>query len=122
VFKNDSASGILIRAFYSSNSVTVALYGNKGGRTCRAEGPNILERIPPETEVIADPSLPAGQEKMLESGHTGYVVENFRIINTPGQPEKRERYVERYSATKTKIARGTGAAPPPPSTPAVPPA
>ena len=29
---------------------------------------------------------------MIEEGHTGYVVENFRIINTPGQPEKRERY------------------------------
>ena len=48
---------------------------------------------------------------MIESGHTGYVVENFRIINTPGQPEKRERYVERYSASPTKIARGTGGAP-----------
>ena len=36
---------------------------------------------------------------MIESGHTGYVVENFRIINTPGQPEKRERYVEHYSAS-----------------------
>ncbi len=125
VFKNDSASGIMIRAFYSSTSVTVAMYGNKGGRTCRAEGPHVLETIPSENEFVDDPGLPAGQQKLLESGHTGYVVENFRIIDTPGQPEKRERYVERYSPTKTKIARGTGGAPPPapaaPTTPVVPP-
>ena len=86
-------------------------YGNKAGRSCRAEGPHILQTIPPETEYVDDPSLPAGQTKTLESGQHGYVVENFRIISTPGQPDKRERYVEHYSMTKNKIARGTGGAP-----------
>lgn len=128
VFKNDSASGILLRAFYSSTSVTVAMYGNKAGRSCRAEGPHVLQTIPPETEYVDDPTHPVGYQQVLETGHTGYVVENFRIISVPGQPDKRERYAEHYSATKTKIARGTGgaAAPPPPAatapaTPAAPP-
>jgi vancomycin resistance protein YoaR len=122
VFKNDSASGILIRAFYSSTSVTIAMYGNKGGRSCHAEGPHVLQTIPPETEYVDDPTHPVGYQKVLETGHTGYVVENFRIISVPGQPDKRERYAEHYSTTKTKIARGTGgAAPPTPTatTPAV---
>jgi vancomycin resistance protein YoaR len=119
VFQNDSASGILIRAYYSSSSITISFYGNKAGRSCRAEGPNILQTIPSEPEYVDDPALPAGTTKVLESGHTGYVVENFRIIDTPGQPEKRERYAEHYSATKTKIARGTGAATPP-ATPTAP--
>ena len=35
-FRNDSHSGVLIRAFYSGTSVTVALYGSKEGRSCRA--------------------------------------------------------------------------------------
>jgi vancomycin resistance protein YoaR len=118
-FRNDSSSGVLIRTYYSSTGITVSLYGNKEGRSCRAEGPHILQTIPPEVEYVADPALPAGQEKPIESGHTGYVVENFRIISRPGQPDKRERYVERYSMSKTKIARGTGGAPP--STTAPPP-
>lgn len=120
-FQNDSASGVLIRTSYTAGSITVALYGNKGGRTCRAEGPNVLQTIPPTPEYVDDPTLPAGQMRTIAEGQTGYVVENFRIIDTPGQPQKRERYTERYSATKTKIARGTGGAPalppPAPSTP-----
>jgi vancomycin resistance protein YoaR len=121
-FKNDSSSGILIRASYSSSSITVAFYGNKGGRSCRAEGPHILQTIPPEPEYTDDPALPVGTNKVTETGHTGYVVENFRIISVPGQPDKRERYAEHYSATKTKILRGTGGAAPPPTatTPAPP--
>jgi vancomycin resistance protein YoaR len=123
-FRNDSASGVLIKAYAGSSSVTVAFYGNKGGRSCRAEGPRILQRIPSAPEFIDDPTLPAGQQKTIAAGHEGLVVENFRIISMPGQPDKRERYVERYAATKTKIARGTAppAAPPPAPLPAAPPA
>jgi vancomycin resistance protein YoaR len=113
-FRNDSNSGVLIRAFASDTSVTVALFGNKEGRSCRAEGPNILETIPIEPEFVDDPTLPVGKEKQISSGSIGYVVENFRIISRPGQPDIRERYVERYSMAKAKIARGTG--PPPPTT------
>ncbi|MGZ4734876.1 MAG: VanW family protein [Acidimicrobiia bacterium] len=123
-WKNDSSSAVLIKAFYSSGSITVAYYGNKGGRSCRAEGPHILQTIPPETVYVDDPTLPAGTNKVTKSGETGYVVENFRIISVPGQPDKREHYVERYSATKTQINRGTGGAPAPSpaaATPAVPP-
>ena len=46
--------------------MTVALYGNKEGRSCRAEGPTVLETIPIEKEYIDDPALPIGTEKELE--------------------------------------------------------
>ncbi|MGZ4676121.1 MAG: VanW family protein [Acidimicrobiia bacterium] len=121
-FRNDSHSGVLIRTFYDGTSITVALYGNKEGRSCRAEGPHILQTIPIEPEYVDDPTLPVGTEKELSHGSIGYVVENFRIISRPGQPDVRQRFVERYSMAKVKIARGTG---PPPSTtttaPVVPP-
>jgi hypothetical protein len=80
--------------------------------------------IPSPPEYIDDPALPLGQQKTISVGHTGYVVENFRIISTPGQPDKRERYLEKYAATPTKIARGTAppAPAPPPAAPAPAPA
>jgi len=119
-FRNDSRSGLLIRTSYTGTSVTVSFYGNKEGRSCRAEGPNILETIPVEKAYIDDPTMLTGKEKQLTSGEVGYVVENFRIISRPGQPDVRERYVERYSMAKAKVARGTG--PPPTTTTTTPPA
>ena len=45
-FRNDTKSGVLIRTFYDNGSITVSLYGDKEGRRCTAEGPNILQTIP----------------------------------------------------------------------------
>ena len=59
-FRNDSHSGVLIRTSYCGTSVTVSLYGNKEGRSCRAEGPHVLQTIPIEPEYVDDPSLPVG--------------------------------------------------------------
>lgn len=123
-FRNDSRSGVLIRVGYTSTSVSVSFYGNPEGRSCRAEGPTILETIPIAVEYVDDPALPIGTEKMLAPGALGYVVENFRIISRFGVPDVRERYVERYSMAKAKVARGTGPpapAPPPGIPPAIPP-
>ena len=116
-FRNDTKSGVLIRTFYDNGSITVSLYGDKEGRRCTAEGPNVLQTIPIETEYTDDPTLPAGKEKELSAGHTGYVVENFRIIHRDGQPDVRQRFVERYSMGKRKVARGTA---PPVTTPTTP--
>ena len=120
-FRNDSHSGILIRTSYSDTSITVSFFGNKEGRSCRAEGPTILQTIPVADEFVDDPSLPAGTLKQLGHGSVGYVVENFRIISRPGVPDVRERYVESYSMAKNKVARGTGPAAgvPPPAGPPV---
>ena len=125
-FRNDSHSGILIRTSYSDTSVTVSFYGNKEGRSCRAEGPNVLQTIPVTDEFVDDPALPTGTLKQLAHGSVGYVVENFRIISRPGVPDVRERYAESYSMAKNKVARGTGPAdlvppPPVPGAPAAPP-
>ena len=117
-FRNDSHSGILIRTSYTGTSLTVSFYGNKEGRSCRSEGPNILQTIPIEIEYVDDPTLPLGTTKELAPGSVGYVVENFRIISRPGLPELRERYAENYSMAKAKVARGTGPPAAPPATPA----
>jgi vancomycin resistance protein YoaR len=129
-FRNDSPFGVLIRTSYSGTSVTVSLYGNKGGRTCTADGPHVLQTIPIEPEYIDDPALPVGTQKLISHGSTGYVVENFRIIHYGDnqQPDIRQRFRERYSMAKAKIARGTGlptttttVPPPPVAPPATPP-
>ncbi len=108
-FQNDSGSGVLITTSYTATSVTVAYYGNREGRTVRAEGPNVLEEIPVEVVYEDTPLLPAGQEMQAsgESGYTGYRVENFRIIERPGAEPTRERFYWEYDMRPRKILRGT---------------
>jgi len=106
-FQNDSNSGILIRTSYSSTAITVTLYGAKEGRSVKAEGPNVLERVEAETEYVEDPTLAPGTAKQIQEGHPRIVVENFRIISRPGQVDKRERYRWTYEMMKRKVARNT---------------
>jgi hypothetical protein len=114
-FRNDSKHGILIRTGYSDSSITVNFYGDKEGKIVRAEGPNVLATRPPTDELIDWPLLPAGKRELAEHGYTGYDVENFRIIERPGQAPVRQRFFWRYKMIPNKILVGTGA-PPPPST------
>ncbi len=124
-FQDDSNSGVFIRTSYTATSITVSFYGNKEGRTVKAEGPNILETVPLTTETIDTPFFPPGSER-TEVGYTGYKVENFRVVSRPGQPDKRERYLWTYDMVPTKVYRGLQPAAPPttttgPAAPAAPP-
>lgn len=106
-FKNDSNSGILIRTSVGSSSVSVTLYGNKEGRTVKLEGPVELARTPIETEYTDDPSLDVGIERQVQGGYPGIVVENYRTVDRPGKPGKKERYRWTYNMVPRKVIRGT---------------
>ncbi|MGH8983118.1 MAG: VanW family protein, partial [Acidimicrobiia bacterium] len=109
-FKNNSSSGVLIKTSYTDASITVSYYGNREGRIVTAEGPNVVETIPIETVYEDTPLLPAGQQVPAEgeNGYVGYKVENFRIIERPGQAPVRERFYWEYDMRPVKILRGTG--------------
>jgi vancomycin resistance protein YoaR len=109
-FQNDSSSGVLIKTSYTDTSITVSFYGNREGRIVTAEGPNVLEEIPIQTVYEDTPLLPAGQQAQAEGegGYVGYKVENFRIIQRPGQPPVRERFYWEYDMRPITILRGTG--------------
>jgi vancomycin resistance protein YoaR len=133
-FKNDTASGVLMRTAYSSTSITVTFYGNVEGRKARAEGPDVLKTVPPVMQYVDDPSLPPGSTRPLQHGATGYDVNVYRVISRPGRPDVREQYFTHYQMFPDKIARGVapgtpttappalaGSVPPPEPSGAVPP-
>ena len=108
-FRNDSGSGVLIITSHTPTSVTVKFFGNREGRTVRAEGPFVLEEIPIGVEYVDNPFLPAGVEQPIEgeTGFVGYRVENFRVIERPGQAPVRERFAWTYDMRPRRIHRGT---------------
>jgi hypothetical protein len=75
----------------------------------------VIEEIPVGVEYVDTPLLPPGQEMPVpgETGFTGYKVENFRVIQRPGQPDQRERFYWEYDMRPRKILRGAAAPPPP---------
>ena len=120
-FRNDTPNGVLIRTAVSGTSVTVSLYGDNGGRTVTAEGPNVLETIPIVDECF-DPATTPPQKAVSTAGHTGYVVENFRIIRFADGSTKRQRFSERSQMPPKRFpcpgAGPTGpSGPPPPEVP-----
>lgn len=106
-FRNDTEAGILVRTGYTESAITVTFYGDTQGRTVTKEGPNILEERAIETEYVDWPMLPVGEEDEIDSGHTGYTAEVFRIIKRPGQEPERQRFVWSYRMLPRKILRGT---------------
>jgi vancomycin resistance protein YoaR len=108
-FVNDSRSGVLIHTSYTDTSITVTFYGDREGRSVRAEGPKILATHVPDgtVEQVNDPNLPAGRV-IREPAFNGYDVEVFRVIDRPGQPPRRERFFTRYKSSNPKVIRGTG--------------
>lgn len=106
-FKNDSNSGILIRTGLGSTSVSVTLYGNKEGRTVKLEGPVELGRTEIATQYTDDPNLEVGVEKEVQKGYPGIVVENYRTVDRPNNPGRKERYRWTYNMIPRKVIRGT---------------
>jgi vancomycin resistance protein YoaR len=97
-FQDDSGAGVLVTCSYTDASITVTYYGNKEGKVVEAEGPIVLEQTPPTTECV-DPAAAQG-----EAGYTGYRVENYRVINQPGRPGRRERFSWKYDMRPQRVA------------------
>src|SRR5262249_22958207 len=102
-FRNDTKHGLLIRTSYSATSITVTFYGNTDGRPAHEANRKILKVTPITDNVLtcpvsdpADqdpndvcPQLTPGERSAVQSGETGYDVEFDRVIDQPGQPERR---------------------------------
>jgi vancomycin resistance protein YoaR len=92
IIANNSKTGILVRTSYTESSITVTFFGDKEGRTVRAEGPRVGKR---------------------QKG--GYNVEVIRVIERPGQEPERQTFRTHYRIQPRKTP-----APPPPAPPGAP--
>jgi vancomycin resistance protein YoaR len=119
-FRNDTTHGLLIRTGYSETSITVTFYGDNDGRTVREENRNLIHTEPITDELLSCPvktptddpnndcaDLPAFQRETVLTGETGYDVEFERVIDQPGQPERRQRYRVHYPMLPNKVLVGT---------------
>jgi vancomycin resistance protein YoaR len=99
IIANNSTTGILVRTSYTESSITVTFFGDREGRTVRAEGPRVGKR---------------------QKG--GYNVEVIRVIERPGQPPERQSFRTYYRHQPRKAPKPPPSAPPGAPAPETPPA
>jgi len=125
-FRDDTRHGILIRAYYSSTSVTVALYGDNDGRTVQEENRTQSNPVPVANQMIQCPAsklvdpndvcatLSAGETAQVSTGDPGFDVAFDRVIDQPGAAPRREHYTWHYTMLPNQILVGSGSAAPGP--------
>jgi vancomycin resistance protein YoaR len=118
-FRDDSPHGVLIRTYYSSTSVTVALYGDTGGRTAHEENHTESNPVAVTDQTFQCPAAPAvdphdvcatlapGERDQISTGDAGFDVALDRVIDQPGQPSRREHYTWHYTMLPNQFVVGT---------------
>lgn len=91
IFKNDTASGLLIETDYTDTRITVKLFGNKEGRKVKTTVSGRQDIIDPPVELVPDRSMEPDEEKTLEAGMIGWSVIAGRTITFKDNTQKVEK-------------------------------
>lgn len=109
-FKNDTGQNILIQTFVdeAAMSLTVEFYGTSDGRVTQVSDPVVVSTTPaPATKYQDDPSLPAGQEKQIDTAHAGAKVYFTRRVLRENEVLIDEKIWSNYIPWAAVVARGT---------------
>ncbi len=91
IFRNDTASGLLIKTEYGSTYIRVKLYGDNEGRVVRTETSQRFDLVDPKLEYEVDDSLQPEEAKVRKRGSKGFSVEVSRTIKTRDGKSDTER-------------------------------
>lgn len=116
-FKNDTEYGLLLRATVTSKAMVVNIYSSSLGRTVETTQSDRRNPKPATTKYIDDPTLPAGQEVVVEEGSPGFDITVTRKVKQDNQVLHEDTFVSKYRPWKRIIRRGTGPAASPTPTP-----
>lgn len=106
-FQNDTGQYILIKGFYSSNSVTIALYGTDPKREVSFTTTPFSNFKPFPIERIPDVNLDEGKEIIEDKGQQGMTTTVVRIVKKDGQIIFKNTFVSRYRPKIQVVRYGT---------------
>ena len=96
-FRNDTGYPVVIRSWYSQESVSVRIYGFNGGLACESNTHDKEDIVAFEKEYVADPDIAPGQQRRERSGIDGFLQRVDRIVTFPdGSTEEDLHLVWRY--------------------------
>jgi vancomycin resistance protein YoaR len=116
-FKNDTPAWVLIKASWSSDSVTVSLYGTNPGFQVSYATSNWTNRVPFSVQQVDDPRLPKGEQIVEDVGVDGHDVTVMRTVKKGGKVVRKDVFSSHYRSKDQLTRVGTKAPPPPPPPP-----
>lgn len=105
VFRNDSKAGVLIKASFTDESVTVKLYGDNGGRKVTRVVSKTFAPTDPRVDYEPDDTLPVEKTKVKDAGTKGFSVKAGRdIVFADGTKKHEERTVVYHGRPRVVVA------------------
>jgi len=102
-FRNNTEFPVVIRSWYSAESVSVRIYGDNGGLECESETHDKEDIVPFEKELVGDPELAPGERRRERSGIDGFLQRVDRIVTYPdGSTEEDLHLIWRYRPLSEK--------------------
>ncbi len=101
--ENNTASSIAICSEYHPGRLTFRILGKRDpGMKVKIESTG-KQRWDPGTQLISDPTLPAGQKKVIDKGAAGESVKTYRVVYREGKEVRRESLGTSYYKGGQKI-------------------
>jgi vancomycin resistance protein YoaR len=82
-FRNDTDFPVVIRSWYTAESISVRIYGFNGGLECESNTHDKQNIVAFEKEFVADPDIAPGQQRKERSGIDGFLQRVDRIVTFP---------------------------------------
>jgi len=112
-FKNNTKGPIKISAKTGGKSLEISVWGAKPEKEKKVEIINtVTETKSPTVEEVTEPTMKAGERKVVSNGKTGYTVATVRKVYENGKEVKSEKMpVSKYKMVPTKVMVGSLSAP-----------
>lgn len=109
VFTNTSDAPVVVRASYTSTSVTVSLYGRPIASRVSASHGQPYDQRSPTTETRTTSDLPAGQTRTVQStGSGGFRIQVVRRVELLSGGSDEQTITTTYRPQNGIVERGTG--------------
>ncbi|MGH3105254.1 MAG: VanW family protein [Gaiellaceae bacterium] len=108
-FRNDMEHALLIKASYTSSTLTFSFYGTDEGRRVTAStGPQVNWKAPRLTYAL-DPAAPRGSVRYERGSHQqGFDVTVFRTVTKAGKTLRKDSFKSAYIPVGDTVVYGPG--------------
>jgi vancomycin resistance protein YoaR len=106
-WKNPTTHWVLVAVSYTSDSITVSLYGTSPGYDVTYETGKFTNVVPFKTEKVSDPALQAGVQSVVDPGVDGKKVVVTRTVKKNGQVVRVDTFTSNYTPKAATTHVGT---------------